>query len=106
MADWTEEEKCQIWQKGEVCPPNDPNVWRKDHCGAWMYYPSYGAPSKGESHTSYKWQIDHIKPESKGGEDIVSNARPLQWFNNDYRQNHPLKKKITADGPINVETDA
>ena len=103
MADWTEEEKQKIWAKGTPCPPNDPKVWRKDQCGAWMHYSEYGAPSKDEPHTSYKWQIDHIKPESKGGEDIVSNARPLQWYNNDSRQNNPLKTKVIANGKKNVE---
>lgn len=105
MADWTEEEKLEIWAKGTPCPPNDPNIWRKDQCGAWMHYSEYGAPSKDEPHTSYKWQIDHIKPESKGGEDIVSNARPLQWYNNDSRQNGLLKTKVTANGKKNVEVN-
>jgi len=106
MAGWSEEEKLKIWEKGTVCPPNDPKEWRKDQCGAWMYYNNYGAPSKGESHTSYKWQIDHIKPDSKGGPDIVSNARPLQWYNNDCRQNGRLKTKVTAEDTKNVEKNS
>lgn len=105
MADWTEEEKRKIWNKAQTDDNNDPDLWRKDQCGAWMYYPNYGAASVGEAHTSYKWQIDHIKPESKGGEDVVSNARPLQWFNNDSRQNGRLKTKITASGVKNVEVN-
>lgn len=92
MANWTEEEKRKIWNKADTDPFNNPDLWRKDQCGAWMYWPNYGAPAAGEPHTSYKWQIDHIKPESKGGDDIVSNARPLQWYNNDSRQNGRLKK--------------
>ena len=105
MANWTEEEKRKIWRKADTDPYNDPDLWRKDQCGAWMYWPNYGAASAGESHTSYKWQIDHVKPESKGGEDIVSNARPLQWYNNDCRQNGRLKKKIIAEGTKNVEVE-
>lgn len=50
MADWTPEEIQRIWEKGKVCPPNDPNVWRKDQCGAWMYRSNHGAPSANESH--------------------------------------------------------
>lgn len=103
MADWTPEEIQRIWEKGTVCPPNDPNVWRKDQCGAWMRRSDYGAASANESHTSFTWQIDHIKPESKGGEDWVSNARPLQWYNNDCRQNNRLKTRITAEGNHNIE---
>lgn len=71
MANWTPEEIQKIWEKGTECPPNDPNVWRKDQCGAWMYRNYYGALSKDEPHTSFKWQIDHIKPDSKGGEDVL-----------------------------------
>ena len=30
MANWTEEEKRKIWDKGEIVPGYDKNVWRKD----------------------------------------------------------------------------
>lgn len=103
MANWTEEEIQKIWEKAKVCPPNDPNVWRQDQCGAWIKRDMYGAAAENESHTSYKWQIDHVKPDSKGGPDIVSNARPLQWYNNDSRQNNRLKSKVTAVGVKNIE---
>ena len=42
------------------------------------------------------WEIDHIKPDSKGGEDIISNARPLQWYNNVDRSNGRLNCPVTA----------
>ena len=42
------------------------------------------------------WEIDHIKPDSKGGEDIISNARPLQWYNNVTRSNEKLTCPVTA----------
>lgn len=105
MADWTEEEIQTIWEKATIVVGYNSNLWRKDQCGAWMYRHYYGAASQGEPHTSYKWQIDHIKPESKGGSDIVSNARPLQWYNNDARQSGRLRAKITSEGNKNVEVD-
>lgn len=105
MANWSNEEIQQIWEKAEIVVGYNPDIWRKDQCGAWIYRLNYGAPSVGESHTSYKWQIDHIKPDSKGGEDIVSNARPLQWYNNDSRQNGRLKTRITSDGNKNIELE-
>lgn len=48
------------------------------------------------SQTNCGWEIDHIKPDSKGGEDIVSNARPLQWYNNATRSNGRLTCPISA----------
>ena len=103
MANWTEDEIQKVWEKGKIVSNNDPNVWRKDQCGAWILRSQYGAPATDEPHTSYKWQIDHIKPESKGGPDIISNARPLQWYNNDSRKNGRLKTKVTAEGTKNIE---
>lgn len=65
-----------IWAKGRVVEGNDPNVWRKDECGAWMHKPAYGQTTK------YGWEIDHISPRSNGGSENLSNLRPLQWQNN------------------------
>ena len=106
MVNWTEEEIQEIWEKAIVVPNYDKDEWRKDQCGAWIHRSDYGAASKGESHTSYKWQVDHVKPDSKGGADIVSNARPLQWYNNDCRQNNRLKTKVTANGNKNIEINS
>ena len=105
MANWSNEEIQQIWEKAAVVVGYNPDIWRKDQCGAWIYRQHYGTASVGECHTSYKWQIDHIKPESKEGEDIISNARPLQWYNNDSRQNGSLKTRITSDGNRNIELE-
>ena len=103
MANWTDEEVEQIWNKAREVPGYDKNVYRKDQCGAWIKRDQYGAASVGESHTSLKWQVDHIKPDSKGGADVLSNARPLQWYNNDCRQNGRLKTKVTAEDNHNIE---
>lgn len=75
----------QVWAKGLVVSGYDPNLWRKDSCGAWM-----GRHQYGNRISKYGWEIDHIVPVSRGGRDVLSNLRPLQWQNNAARQDGPL----------------
>ena len=65
-----------VWRKGKVVPNNDPSVFRKDSCGAWMKRVDYGDTTK------YGWEIDHVRPVSRGGGDNLDNLQPLQWGNN------------------------
>jgi hypothetical protein len=53
----------QVWEKGAIAPPNAPNLWRKDFCGAWIYREYYG-----NRNYQYGWEIDHKILESEGGE--------------------------------------
>lgn len=105
MANWTEDEIQKVWEKAMVVDGYDKDVYRQDVCGAWIQRNQYGTAKTNESHTSFTWQIDHVKPESKGGKDVLSNVRPLQWYNNDVRQNGRLKPTVTAEGDHNVEKD-
>lgn len=68
-----------VWGKAVVVAGYDPNVWRKDTCGAWMRRTDYGQT------TDYGWEIDHIRPVSLGGGDELSNLQPLQWANNRHK---------------------
>ena len=43
----------------------------KDAYGVWMKKPLYGKEGQGA------WEIDHIKPKSRGGTDALYNLRPL-----------------------------
>ncbi len=70
-----------VWQKGEHFNDN----FKKDQCGALIKKDAYG-----NRQSKYGWEIDHIKPQSEGGTDVLSNLRPLHWKNNVSRQANRL----------------
>lgn len=80
-----------VWEKGQIVSGQDPKVWRKDECGAWIKRHEYG-----NRDSKFGWEIDHITPQSKGGSDMISNLRPLQWENNATRQDGRLTCPVKA----------
>ena len=87
----------KVWEKGATVANNDPAVWRKDECGAWI-----GRSEYGNRDSQYGWEIDHITPVSEGGGDNLSNLRPLQWRNNAEKQSGRLSCPVTASGTQNA----
>lgn len=95
---FTDEKIQQVWEKGTVVSDNDPNVYRKDACKAWIRRNHYG-----NRDSQYGWEIDHIQLESEGGGDELSNLRPLQWQNNAARQDDSFAPPVvTSSGKNNV----
>lgn len=91
---FTEDTIQRVWEKGTVVPGNNPHVWRKDQCGAWI-----GRQFYGDRNSQYGWEIDHIDPD---GGDGLANLRPLQWTNNAERQEGRLTCPVTSSGTSNV----
>ena len=85
-----------VWEKAKVIENNDKNVFRKDECSAWIKRSEYG-----NRESKFGWEIDHIKPESKGGTDDISNLRPLHWKNNAAKSDGKLNCVVQSEGTNN-----
>ncbi len=68
-----------VWEKGQTVAGYNPNLYRKDACGAWVHRWSYGQT------TQCGWEVDHVRPVAGGGTDHLTNLQPLQWQNNRHK---------------------
>jgi 5-methylcytosine-specific restriction endonuclease McrA len=102
MANFSDAKIQEIWEKGVIDANNDKDIWRKDVCGAWINRDQYGKDG------DYAWDIDHIYPESKGGNHDLENLRPMHWENNlSKSDNYPkYNSVITSDGAKNIRKNA
>ncbi len=64
-----------VWDKAEVDHKHSP--LRIDAFGSLIWKEGYGSRN-----SELGWEIDHIKPVSRGGEDELENLQALQWENN------------------------
>lgn len=67
------------WERAIRIPGLDPSGYRLDDYGALIRFTEYGQL------TRQGWQVDHRRPTSEGGTDILPNLRALQWENNEAR---------------------
>lgn len=68
--------KEEVWGKGKKVRGKDASLYRKDDLGNELYYHSYGKNSE------MGWEIDHSKPQAKGGTNHLNNLRPLKTIAN------------------------
>ncbi len=100
MTDFSEDLIEQVWQKAQIVPNNNPDIFRKDYAGAWIRRDLYG-----QRNAKYGWEVDYCKPISKGGTDELRNLYPLHWKNKQEKGNSYPKWNtiLTSDGVNNVE---
>jgi hypothetical protein len=70
---FSEEDIQSVWEKGKKIPDKNPDLYREDSLGNVIYRHSYGVT------TAMGWEIDHSKPQAKGGTDHLNNLQPLYW---------------------------
>lgn len=80
--------KNAVWNKMPTIKGKSPDIYRKDAYNNILTYNSYGKDTKTG------WNIDHIKPKSKGGSDNIRNLQALQTFKNKSLGNTTSKKSI------------
>jgi hypothetical protein len=99
MANFSEEKIQQVWDKAQIVDTYDKDKYRKDCCNAWIQRDQYGQEGQ------YGWEIDHVYPESKGGNEDLINLRPMQWKNNRSKaDNFPdYTASKTSDGNKNID---
>jgi len=75
-------QKGKVWSRGRAVPGLDPKMYRRDSYGRVMNVYQYG-----NRQSAYGWEIDHIRPVSKGGGNHLSNLQPLNWKSNVKKSN-------------------
>jgi 5-methylcytosine-specific restriction endonuclease McrA len=76
----------KVWRKAKKIYGKDPDKYRQDPYGKTMYKNSRGKPS------IMGWDVDHIKPKSKGGSDNLINLQALNTKKNRSKGNSLIKK--------------
>lgn len=103
----TDELKLAVWEKARTVEGLNPDMFRKDACGAWMSWDKYGMKDN-----LYGWEIDHICPVAKlvdlgySEEKIwhIDNLRAVQCENNRSKSNdYPsYTAVVTSEGNKNI----
>ena len=75
-----------VWEKAKPMRSKPPGQYRLDPYGHTIRRDSYGQKS------ATGWEIDHIKPKSKGGSDDIRNLQAMQWEANREKADSMVKK--------------
>lgn len=103
---WTKKQIKEVWEKAEVIPGVNKDLYRKDYAGAWMFFADF-INSSDENNLdigSYSWTITNHKPISQLGTNDLENLVPMNVINVITKgQNYPKwKTKISSRGNENI----
>lgn len=79
----------RVWDKARATADQDPRLWRKDECGAWLYREHYGS-----TESEYGWWIADVSLGREGG---IEQLRPFHQGNGFDIENGAPRCKVTAD---------
>ncbi|OIR25599.1 HNH endonuclease signature motif containing protein [Bathymodiolus thermophilus thioautotrophic gill symbiont] len=82
----TKAQKEKSWNSAKPIRGKNKKVYRQDPYGNTMYKSSHGKNS------AMGWDVDHIKPKSKGGSNSVRNLQALNSSVNRSKGNSLVKK--------------
>ncbi len=82
----TKAQREKAWDNAKKIRGKDPAQYRQDPYGNAMYKSSHGKSSE------MGWDVDHIKPKSKGGKDTTKNLQALNSSTNRSKGDSLVKK--------------
>ncbi len=93
----------EIWEKGISVDGYDANLYRQDFAGAWIARDKYG-----NTESMLGWEIDHVYPTAKGGDNHFINLRPMNWQNNRSKGDDfpDYLAVVTSEKSVNIQTEA
>ncbi len=94
----SDELKKKVWEKARRVEGLDESMFRLDACGALIMWDKYGKENP------FGWEIDHIYPISRGGNDDLYNLRALHYENNKSKaDDYPsYMASVKYDGTSNI----
>ncbi|KZK89776.1 hypothetical protein PsAD5_05063 [Pseudovibrio sp. Ad5] len=78
--------KSKVWSKAKKIKGKNPSKYRQDPYGKTIHYNSHGKASP------MGWDVDHIKPKSRGSNDNIRNLQALSSGINRSKGNSLVKK--------------